>query len=61
MLGVLMAFAGLCWLTFLSPSLAKYLSPYNLGCAFLVEALMMVWLLVTTFPKWEEKATSKAA
>jgi hypothetical protein len=61
MLGVLMACAGLCWLTFLSPSLAKYLSPYNLGCALLVEALMMVWLLVTKFPKAEEKATNKAA
>jgi len=27
-LGVLMAFAGLGWLTFLSPPLANYLSPY---------------------------------
>jgi hypothetical protein len=30
-LGVLMAFAGLCWLTFLSLPLANYLSPYNLA------------------------------
>ncbi|HVS81743.1 MAG TPA: DUF4386 family protein [Pyrinomonadaceae bacterium] len=29
-LGVLMAFAGLGWLTFLRPPLANYLSPYNL-------------------------------
>jgi hypothetical protein len=28
-LGVLMAFAGLGWLTFLSPPLANYLSPYK--------------------------------
>jgi hypothetical protein len=28
-LGVLMAFAGLVWLTFLSPPLANYLFPYN--------------------------------
>jgi hypothetical protein len=30
-LGVLMAFAGLSWLTFLLPSLAKYLSPLQPG------------------------------
>ena len=30
-LGTLMAIAGLCWLTFLSPPLANYLSPYNLA------------------------------
>jgi len=32
-LGVLMAFAGLGWLTFLSPPLASHLSPYNLSLA----------------------------
>ena len=30
-LGVLMAVAGLGWLTYLSPRLAKHLSPYNLA------------------------------
>jgi hypothetical protein len=30
-LGVLMAIAGLGWLTFLSPQLVNYLSPYNLA------------------------------
>jgi len=59
-LGVLMAIAGLCWLTFLSPPLATYLTPYNLAFALLVEGLMMLWLLVLTFPKWEEKASSLA-
>ncbi|HEY6413587.1 MAG TPA: DUF4386 domain-containing protein [Edaphobacter sp.] len=45
-LGVLMAFAGLAWLTNLSPSLAKYLSPYNVACGFLGVASLMLWLLV---------------
>jgi hypothetical protein len=45
-LGVLMAFAGLDWLTFLSPTLANFLSPYNLASALLVEGLVMLWLLV---------------
>jgi Domain of unknown function (DUF4386) len=45
-LGALMAFAGLGWLTFLSASLANYLSPYNLACGLLGEAPLMLWLLV---------------
>jgi len=32
-LGVLMAIAGLCWLTFLSTPLVNYLSPYNIASA----------------------------
>jgi Domain of unknown function (DUF4386) len=34
-LGLLMALAGLGWLTYLSPSLVKFLSPYNLAIAVL--------------------------
>jgi hypothetical protein len=45
-LSVLMAIAGLSWLTFLSPPLASYLSPYNLASALAVEGLTMLWLLV---------------
>jgi hypothetical protein len=45
-LGALVAVAGLCWLTFLSPPLTNYLSPYNLGLALVVEGLVMLWLLV---------------
>jgi hypothetical protein len=45
-LGLLMAFAGLGWLTYLSTPLANYLSPYNLGFGVLGEALVMLWLLV---------------
>jgi hypothetical protein len=57
-LGALMAIAGLCWLTFLSPPLASYLSPYNLASALLVEGLAMLWLLVVgvNVQRWKEQA-----
>jgi len=45
-LSALMAIAGLGWLTFVSPALVKYLSPYNLAIAFFAEASVFVWLLV---------------
>src|ERR1035438_1812931 len=36
-----MAIAGLCWLTYLSPPLANYLSPYILACILLAEGLVL--------------------
>jgi hypothetical protein len=45
-LGVLMVIAGLCWLTFVPPPLASYLSSYNLAAALLVQGIVMLWLLV---------------
>jgi hypothetical protein len=45
-IGVLMAFAGLAWLTFLSPPLANYLSPYNLAAGVLGEGSLSLWFLV---------------
>ena len=45
-LGVLLALGGLGWLTFLSPSLAKHLSPYNMLPGVLAEGVLTVWLLV---------------
>jgi Domain of unknown function (DUF4386) len=45
-LGLLMAFAGLGWLTYLSTPLANNLSPYNLAAGLLGEGLVMLWLLV---------------
>jgi len=57
-LGVLMAFAGLGWLTFLFPPLANYLSPYNLALGFLAELALMLWLLVmgVDVQRWKEQA-----
>lgn len=59
-LGVLMAFAGLGWLTFLWPPLAKYLSPYNLLPGMLGEGLLILWLLVkgVNVQRWKEQASA---
>jgi hypothetical protein len=57
-LGVLMAVAGLGWLTFLSPPLAKHLSPYNLALGLLGQESVMLWFLVmgVNVQKWKEQA-----
>jgi hypothetical protein len=59
-LGVLMALAGVGWLTYLSTPLANHLSPYNLVSGLLGEGLVMLWLLVVGLnaQKWTELATS---
>ena len=56
-LGALLAIAGLCWLTYLPPRLANYLSPYNLASGLIVEGLVMLWLLVmgVNFQQWKEQ------
>ena len=56
-LGALMAFAGLGWLTFLSPPLASYLFPYNIVPGFLGEGALTLWLLVMGLnsQRWEEQ------
>jgi hypothetical protein len=58
-LGVLMAFAGLGWLTFLSAPLANYLSPYIQVLGVFAEGSLMLWLLVmgVNVAKWKEKAS----
>jgi hypothetical protein len=56
-LGVLMALAGLGWLTFLSPPFgAKYLYPYILVMAS-GEGFLTLWLLVmgVNVQRWEER------
>jgi len=56
-LGAGMALAGLGWLTFLSPPLAHYLSPYILICG-IGEAALMLWLLMVGVneQRWKEQA-----
>jgi Domain of unknown function (DUF4386) len=62
-LGALMAIAGLCWLTFLSPPLATHLYPYNLASGLLVEGLVFLWLLVMSVnvQRWKEQASATEA
>ena len=57
-LGLLMAIAGLGWLTLMSPSLADHLSPWNQAAGFLGEGLPMLWLLVmgVNVQHWKEQA-----
>ena len=59
-LGALMGFAGLGWLTFLSPSLARSLYPYNLAPGILGEGVLTLWLLVMGVhaQRWWEQAAS---
>ncbi len=58
-LGVLIAFGGVGWLTFLSPSLAKYLSPYNMAPGILGEGALTLWLLFmgVNEQRWKEQAS----
>jgi hypothetical protein len=45
-LGIVMALAGLAWLTWLSNPLVAYLSPYNLTVGAIAELSVFLWLLV---------------
>jgi hypothetical protein len=62
-LGVLMAFGGLGWLTYLSPPLVNYLSPYNLALGILGQESVMLWLLVmgVNVQRWKEQASAAGA
>src|SRR5580692_905030 len=62
-LSALTAVAGLCWLTFLSPTLTNYLSPYILASAFLVEGSVFLWLLVmgVNVQRWKDRAIAVGA
>jgi hypothetical protein len=58
-LGVLMAFAGLGWLIFLSP-LANHLFTYLKVLGFVAELSLMLWLIVkgVNAQRWEEQAST---
>jgi hypothetical protein len=57
-LGALMAFGGLGWLTFGFPSVAKQLAPFNLAPGMLAEGVLTLWLLVmgVNAARWREQA-----
>ncbi len=57
-LGVLMMIAGAGWLTFLSPLLAKELTPYHYAAGGIGEGLLTLWLVVAGVNerRWKEQA-----
>ena len=61
-LGVLMAFGGLGWLTFISPALSGHLSPYNMAPGVLGESALTLWLLAVgvNSRRWNEQARAAA-
>jgi hypothetical protein len=56
-LGALMVFGGLGWLTFASPALAKSLYPWNLAPGIIGEGALTLWLLVkgVDVPRWRKQ------
>jgi hypothetical protein len=62
-LGALIAFAGLGWLTILAPPLATYLLPYIEVLGVLAEGSLMLWLLVigVNAQRWKEQASAAGA
>jgi hypothetical protein len=54
-----MAFAGLGWLTYLSPPLAKHFAPYILAPGLLGEGTLILWLLLigVNVQRWQEYAS----
>ena len=56
--GVLMVLAGIGWLTFISPSFAKSLSPYNYYPGGIGEISLCLWLLAVGVngERWTEQA-----
>lgn len=60
-LGALIAFSGLSWLTYFYPPLESCLSPYNLACGLVGEASVFMWLLVLALnaQRWNEQSTGR--
>jgi hypothetical protein len=63
LIGALMLFAGLGWLTFLSPPLANSLAPYNMMPGGIGELSLTLWLLIrgVNVQRWREQASATAA
>jgi hypothetical protein len=59
-LGVLMMFGGLGWLTFVSATFAASVAPYNLFPGMLGEGALTLWLLVkgVDSAKWQTRAAA---
>jgi Domain of unknown function (DUF4386) len=62
-LGALLVLAGIGWLAYLSPAVARALSVWIMGIGILAEASLMLWLVVKGVDerKWREQAGMKAA
>jgi hypothetical protein len=62
-LAFLMALAGLGWMTFLWPPLARSLSPYVFGPGLLGEGALTVWLLAAGVKddQWRAQASGSSA
>ena len=58
MIGVLMAFAGVGWLTFISPQLTHVLAPFNMIPGMFSEGVLTLWLLIVgvDVQRWNEQA-----
>jgi hypothetical protein len=63
LVGALMVFAGLGWLTFLSPPLANSLAPFNMLPGGIGELSLTLWLLIrgVNVPRWREQAAAESA
>lgn len=59
-LGILMIVGSMGWLSFLSPSVAKYLSPFNLAFGLLCEGALMLWLLAVGVDAGRRKQQAEA-
>jgi hypothetical protein len=55
-----MAVGGLGWLTYMSPPLVNYVSPFNLALGILGQESVMLWLLVmgVNAQRWKEEASA---
>ena len=60
-LGGLIECAGFGWLTFLSPPLARHLSPYNLALGIFGQGSVMLWLLMMGINEQRSKEQASPA